>query len=128
MAKMIVSSVVLSLLLILAGCGAAETFTSPLQEIMLTSEAIPLASVPVGIGAPEPTQAPASTRLTAVQAKAIALEHAGVATDTIRFLRVEFDFDDGNPRYEVEFVSDSWEYEYDIHAETGAILSFEKDR
>ena len=128
MAKMIVSSVLLSLLLILAGCGAAETFASPLREIMLTNEAISLASVPAGIGAPEPTQAPVSNRLTAAQAKAIALEHAGITADAIRFLRVEFDFDDGNPRYEVEFVSDSWEYEYDIHAETGAILSFEKDR
>ena len=128
MAKMIVSSVVLSLLLILAGCGAAETFSSPLQEVMLTIEATPLASTPAGIGAPESTQAPASTRLTAAQAKAIALEHAGITADAIRFLRVGFDFDDGNPRYEVEFVSDSWEYEYDIHAETGAILSFEKDR
>ena len=120
--------VFLAFLLILAGCGAAETFSSPLQEVMLTNEATPLASTPAGIGAPEPTQAPVSNRLTAAQAKAIALEHAGITADAIRFLRAEFDYDNGIPRYEVEFVSDSWEYEYDIHAETGAILSFEKDR
>jgi enhancing lycopene biosynthesis protein 2 len=86
MAKMIISSVALSLLLILAGCGAAETFSSPLQEVMLTIEATPLASTPAGIGAPEPTQAPVSNRLTAAQAKAIALEHAGIHIGKLRQL------------------------------------------
>ncbi len=83
---------------------------------------------PAKTPAPQTTQPPTSVRLTAEEVRAIALQHAGIAEDQIRFLRVEFDFDDGVPRYEVEFVSNGREYEYDIHAETGAILSFDKDR
>ena len=77
---------------------------------------------------PETQPADTSARLTAEEVKAIALAHAGVGTDQLRFLRVEFDIDQGIPRYEVEFVSDGWEYEYEIHAETGTILSFDKDK
>ena len=31
------------------------------------------------------------------------------------------------PHYDVEFRTDRWEYEYEIHAQTGEILSFERD-
>ena len=43
-------------------------------------------------------------------------------------LRTEFDFDEGRPEYEVDFHHDGWEYDYEIHAETGKILSRDKDR
>lgn len=61
----------------------------------------------------------------AVQA---ALSHAGVASAAVKGLEVELDYDDGIMVYEIEFYADGFEYEYDIDAVSGAILSFEKDR
>ena len=69
-----------------------------------------------------------TSQISAEEARAVALKHADVRADQIRFLRVAFDFEDGVPQYTVEFVTDGWEYDYEIHAETGAILSFDKDR
>lgn len=86
--------------------------------------------------APAPTQPPAteppateapSAQLTADEAKAIALAHAGFAADQVTRLRTEFDWDDGVPTWDVEFHEGYWEYDYEIHAESGKILSFDKD-
>ena len=65
--------------------------------------------------------------LTAEEAQAIALEHAGFTADQVSFLRTEPELYDRVPHYDVEFREGRWEYEYEIHAETGAVLSFEKD-
>lgn len=75
-----------------------------------------------------PKEAPAQTeRLTAREALDLALAHAGLGTDAIRFPETEFDWDDGVPQWDVEFRVDRWEYSYEIHAETGKILEFDKD-
>lgn len=75
---------------------------------------------------PAPTQ-PAATPLTAEEAQAIALQHAGLTADQVNGLRSEYDVDDGVSVYEIEWRCGRWEYEYEIHAETGAILDWEKD-
>ena len=61
------------------------------------------------------------------QARSIALEHAGVAESDAAFSRVERDSDDGRAVYEVEFYSGNTEYDYEISAETGEILSYDSD-
>lgn len=61
------------------------------------------------------------------QARSIALEHAGVAESDAAFYRVERDNDDGRAVYEVEFYSGNTEYDYEISAETGEILSYDSD-
>lgn len=61
------------------------------------------------------------------QARSIALEHAGVAESDAKFYRVERDNDDGRAVYEVEFYSGNTEYDYEISAETGKILSYDSD-
>lgn len=66
--------------------------------------------------------------ITPEEANRIALDHAGVAAADAIFDRTERDFDNGIYHYEVEFHVGYTEYEYDIHAENGSVLSFEKDR
>lgn len=44
-----------------------------------------------------------------------------------RFVKVEFDKDDGVAVYEVEMKKDGMEYEMKIHAKTGKILEYEAD-
>jgi len=72
------------------------------------------------------TTAP-NAALTREEAEAIALEHAGFAANQVKYLHTEYEIDDGRPQYEVSFHQDRWEYDYEIDAETGRILSFEKD-
>jgi uncharacterized membrane protein YkoI len=65
--------------------------------------------------------------LTAEEAQAIALEHAGFTADQVRFLRTEPELRDRVPHYDVEFQEGRWEYDCEIHSETGEILSFDRD-
>lgn len=60
-------------------------------------------------------------------AKQIALEHAGIAEADASYLWVSRDYDDGRLKYEVEFFSGSKEYDYDIDAADGSILSFDSE-
>ena len=65
--------------------------------------------------------------ITPEQAQAIALEHAGFTADQVKYLRTEYEIDDGVPQYEVQFHQDRWEYDYEINADTGAIMSYDMD-
>ena len=67
-----------------------------------------------------PTQ-PAASGISADRAKQIALSHAGVSGAS--FTKVELDTDDGVRVYEIEFKVGNVEYDYDIDATSGAILS-----
>ena len=42
-------------------------------------------------------------------------------------VKAEYDVDDGVAVYEVEIVKGSYEYEFKIHAKTGAIIERDKD-
>ena len=57
------------------------------------------------------------------KAKSIALADAGVNAADAVFLKAKLDRDDGRVEYEVEFYSGSTEYDYDIDALTGSIIS-----
>ena len=68
------------------------------------------------------------TTLTKEKAKAIALNHAGLAESQVKGLRADYDGDGRVPEWEVEFYADGMEYDYEIHAETGEIRSWDKER
>lgn len=65
--------------------------------------------------------------ITADEAKAIALKHAGLSESKVTGLRAEYDVDDGVKEYDVDFRSGDYEYDYTIHAETGKIISYDKE-
>ena len=66
--------------------------------------------------------------LTQDEALAKALEHAQLKKDQLDFLKkVELDYEHGRKIYEISFYQGGFEFEYDVDAETGAILKFEKD-
>ena len=75
-----------------------------------------------------PTQTAANVKqITKEDAVSIALQHAGLSANDVRGLRVEFDYDDGRPEYDVDFRSGGYEYDYEIHAETGDIITWDKE-
>ena len=61
------------------------------------------------------------------EAKNIALQHANLTDNQVTFIKVSQDYDDGIHIYEVEFYYNNREYNYDINAINGTILSYEKD-
>ena len=65
--------------------------------------------------------------ISADKAKQIALEHAGVSAKDVVFIKAEFDRDDGRKEYDVEFYSGNVEYDYEIDAVSGAVLSADRD-
>lgn len=74
------------------------------------------------------TETPKTEKLTAEEAKNAALKHAGLKASQVKGLRAEYDVDDGVPQWDVEFYADGMEYDYEIHATSGKILSWDKDR
>ncbi|MFI3251258.1 MAG: PepSY domain-containing protein, partial [Eubacteriales bacterium] len=74
-----------------------------------------------------PTTPSTGTLISEAEAKRIALAHAGVSESEVTFAKVELDWDDGIQEYEVEFYVGYNEYDYEINALTGAILSYDRD-
>lgn len=60
-------------------------------------------------------------------ARAAALKHAGVKAANATFFKTQWDWEDGRAVYEVEFYSGDTEYDYDVDALTGAILSWDHE-
>ena len=119
---------------LLTGCStAAITRPAPITQPIFT-DPLPPTPLPTTESATETAPAPSrpasvySNLITKEQATAIALADAGFTADQVTRLRTEFDYDDGRPEYEVDFHQGGYEYDYEIHAETGVIISKDKDR
>ena len=65
--------------------------------------------------------------ITQEEAKAIALEHAGVSSGNATFYRVKEDWENGRYVYEIEFYVGNVEYDYEIEKSTGKIVSYDSD-
>ena len=83
-----------------------------------------------GSDTPSDSSNPAVTTgdlLTEYRAKCIALAHAGIAEDAAIFESVELDEEDGVTVYELDFIANGVEYEYELDAHTGAILQYKSE-
>ena len=108
-----------------SGGGTAETPTAGDDDG--TASAPAAASPSPSAGQTTGGQA-AATAVTEEQARETALSHAGLTADQVTFVRSELDRDDGRLMYDVEFyTSDYKEYDYEIDAATGEILSYDYD-
>jgi peptidase propeptide and YPEB domain protein len=66
-------------------------------------------------------------KISADKAKKIALGDAKLAEKNVTFVKVELEFEDNRLVYDVEFYSGNVEYDYDIDAVSGAIVSADRD-
>ncbi len=64
----------------------------------------------------------ATKKITADEAKRIALAHAKLAEKDVTFVKVELE-DNNRYEYDVDFYSGNLEYDYEIDAVSGAIVS-----
>lgn len=65
--------------------------------------------------------------ISADEAKAIAIQHAGVNAADVHRVHVKKDYDHGRSVYEVEFWANAAEYDYDISEDSGEILKSSTD-
>lgn len=125
-------------ILSLAGCqnGTNDIPTSdttiPVQSAKSseTASAVTAADTEAVQKDTEQSSAPENTdgqQLTLEEAKAAALEHAGVNEPEVINVKTEFDHDDGVNVIEVEFYTSSYEYEYKINADDGHIIKFSRE-
>lgn len=120
--------------LFLAAVLAAPAMTG-CQQVRSAGRAVERGAESAGdavMQALDPTAATASAKhtepaLTLEEAQNIALEHAGLTADQVTALHTEYDTEHGIAQYDVEFHHEAWEYDYEIHADTGKILSYSKD-
>ncbi len=80
--------------------------------------------------APVPTAPDANTPSGDIgieRAKQIALSHAGLSQGSVSFVKAELDHEDGVKVYDIEFYSGNVEYDYEINAASGVIISVDRD-
>lgn len=136
---------ILALLLTMVGCSAAnavqmldaaedkvEAKLDAAEEKLEKSfreaaaPAVPVETRPAPVETIPAVTEPAG-KLTREQAEKIALDYLGFTADQVTRLHSEYEIDDGIPQFDVEFHQGDWEYEFEIHAENGRILSYDKD-
>lgn len=66
-------------------------------------------------------------RISVDEAKEIALKNAGVTASSVSFKKAKLDREDGIYIYEIEFYAGQYEYEYEIDAVSGDVLSLDRD-
>lgn len=109
------------LLPLLAGCATMERLDSIRSSAeKLVEDSLESAAIATG-----PTD---GSLLTRDEAERIALEKAGLNRGQVSRLRTEYEWDDGRHKYEVEFRQGPLEYHFEIDAQTGEILSWERER
>lgn len=97
-------------------------------EIDANSGAIVSKSKETTAATPQPSQ-PGGDLIDLKAAKSAALQDAGVSAADVTYTKTERDDDGGIAIYEIDFYTASHEYEYEIHAQNGNVLSREiKDR
>ena len=77
---------------------------------------------------PSETSSPASPNyLGEDKAKSLAFKHAGVKESEAYGFSCKMDDEDGVAVYEIEFHAKGYEYDYDVHALTGEIVTFSRE-
>ena len=116
--------------------AVTELTTAEPQTAAATTTTVPSTRQTSTTAAPSTTQAAKTThaqttksgqsyRISATEAKKIALSDAGVNASQAKFTKIKLEKDNGIYEYEIEFFANSKEYDYSINAVNGAIL--EKD-
>lgn len=93
-----------------------EAESGRIERIKLNDQVIDAITAPITPDNPE------SQSIGETEAKNVAFADAGISEETeVTALKIEYDFDDGQYLYEIEFRYESKEYEYEIVAANGEI-------
>lgn len=101
-----------------------ENYTIPAQT---AAQPAVTQAAPEATTAAQPKSNNASGDIGIEKANEIAISHAGLSSGSVSFVKAKIDHDDGVKVYDIEFYSGNVEYDYEINAATGAIVSFDQD-
>ena len=121
MKKMWIAMMALTAAVSLTACGTASAASAP-RASGVAPVASPSANGSTGLAGN--TQ---STDIGESAAKEIAFKDAGVSAEQVQYLWSKMDYDDGKAVYDVEFVVNNIEYDYEIDAVSGVILSVDQE-
>ncbi|MCM1419718.1 MAG: hypothetical protein NC202_13175, partial [Roseburia sp.] len=108
-----------------AGCSEGEPIATSAETTTSTEASLSDAPSPAsGETEAGSTTSPEAVNIGLDEAKKTVLAHAGLNETEVTFLKVKLEKDDGVSEYDIEFLSDSTKYEYEIRAEDGALLEF----
>ena len=129
----LVAAAALAAMLGLAACGGSSASSSAASSASASAAASSAAAASPSASASESASASATSASAAAASQGsyigdqaaidIALEDAGFTAAEVTGLSAELDLDDAVVHYDVEFKQGGMEYDYDIDATTGAILS-----
>lgn len=117
------SALILSAVLF-TGCGSSAT--DPAAGASSGAGVAPVGSPSSNLSAGMAGSA-SSDYITEQEAKELALKNAGLAEEEVQFRKARLDYDDNRAQYDIEFLVGNEEYDYDIDATTGEILSMDRD-
>lgn len=67
-----------------------------------------------------------AAQITEDSARSIALANIGITADSVLYITTELEYDDGKQMYDIELLTrDSMDYDFEINAENGAVLSID---
>lgn len=115
-----------SLIFLLSGCGS-QAGTSGQDSTEVRPKESVTAEAATQAAAAGDTKADNNSLISEEEAKAIALKDAGLKESDVTGIRVKLEEDDGILEYEVDFYAGNKEYDYDINASTGEIISKDMD-
>lgn len=92
--------------------GAILEFDTDVENYDITSEEI---------------QPSTQNKFTLEQAREIAVKHANLTSDKVSFGKLKLDNDNKIIKYDIEFFYNNVEYDYEIDANTGEIISYEQN-
>ncbi len=110
--------------LLMTGCGCSKTPQTPQPS------PVPQTSSPATETEQVTSQASdkSTSLITEDEAKSIALNHADLVIEEVTFTKCALDRETDGTKYDVEFhTEDLIEYDYEIDAYTGKVVSYEWD-
>ena len=112
-----------------SGTGTAQNGSNTTDHIAQTGNNDSIGTSQAGVSqhAPAGSATMVNGGITEQEAKNIAAGNAGVTEEQIQYITVKQDWDDGRARYEVEFTAAGVEYDYELDASDGRILSVDSE-
>ena len=68
-----------------------------------------------------------NAKISLQEARNIALTHANLDISVVNMVKCESEYDNGVLVYEIDFTYNNYEYDYKVDANTGEIISYDKD-
>ncbi|MBE6727950.1 MAG: hypothetical protein E7562_04810 [Ruminococcaceae bacterium] len=128
MKKIFVILSVLTLMFSLSACGNSSSMKDDISNGISSLESAADSTMDKISGDNNDKTSQNTATISKEEAKNKALSHAGLKETDIMGLDIDLEHDDGIYQYDISFYSGDKEYDYEINAQTGEIISADSER